>query len=170
MWLQYWAAVLDPKWDPIKYNVCCPLLQLQIETLARWAEVTGGKSLHIKWLSRRMVVTHLYLTMALTTSTCTKSTKKDGTYANFVKRHLKLWVLYLTVLSRQIGLIFISIRILYLYSRCAVFSLHLTDQHLKNAFENSQWPEELLMWLVWDVLPYERLPGSSQPPSHWYRQ
>lgn len=47
---------------------------------------------------------------------------------------------------------------------------HPTDQHLENSHENSQRPEELLMWPVWDPLSNKGLPDSSQSSSHWYRQ
>lgn len=60
-----------------------------MKTAVYWVEVAGRKSFHLKSLTIQMGLKDPYLTMLTVTSMLTKSTKRDATFANFVKRHLK---------------------------------------------------------------------------------
>lgn len=66
-----------------------------MKAVAYWVEVAGRKTFRSKSLTTQMGLKDLYLTMLTVTSLCTKSTKRDATFANFVTRHLKQWVIHI---------------------------------------------------------------------------
>lgn len=130
-----------------------------------WVEAAGRKPLPLKSPTSQMRQREPYLTVATVTSSCIKSTQRDVTFASCVKKPLKLWVgIYFACLfgrNKQ--------RLLRVYV-AHVFLYYSTDQYLEDAHENSQRPEELLVWPVWDVVSNERFPYSTQPSSHWYEE